>query len=461
MYIETEAANAAPTWLYNLFAGINNIYPAPLSTNLVGYNNSTFNECARQLMTASSTESAKLAALTCQEELSLDLPALPVYSKNLLIAEQKSSFNITPIAGSISDTIAASLANVTAGSLVTIGEVGGLSDINPAITSSAADSLALRLITSPLLTHGPDGSIRPGVVDHWQMSDNATNLTLNLSQTSSFQDGSTATAYDLAATLNWLVTNTLPSSPIFPILKTMRAITEVDPYTVRIRLGQSNYFAAYQIGNLFVVPASALPQGNGPLALLLSGALQSSGPFELVRFVQGAEVDLQSVGRLGSANLPSISGVQGQIVFGYLVGGSQVQITSQQLAYEGQPVENATYTVDVYGGNSTTEIAGTYAGFGVYWATLNLNGESIPLGNHVVVSELYGQLPAGAIIQFERQNLIVHPPLFLGQVIVYLLAVAALAFAAHGASHGKRRKIVRRRARRIRRKTATRPRRRR
>jgi ABC-type transport system substrate-binding protein len=293
------------------------------------------------------------------------------------------------------------------------------------------------------------------------MSDNATNLTLNLSQTLSFQDGSTATAYDLAATLNWIVTNTLPSSPIFPILKTMRAIAEVNPYTVRITLSQSNYFGAYQIGNLFAVPASSLPQENGPLALLLSGALQSSGPFELVRFVQGAEVDLQSAGRLGGAGLPTVSGVQGQIVFGSLVGGSQVQITSQQLAYDGQPVENATYTLNVYGGNSTTEIAGTYAGFGVYRATLNLNSESIPLGNHVVMSELYGQLPAGVIIQFEQENLVVHPPLFLGQVTVYLLAIVALALASYGASHGKRRKAVRRAVRRVRRKTATRSRRRR
>jgi len=451
MYIETVSANVAPTWLYDLFAGVNSVYPAPLSTNLVGYNNSTFNECAKQLMTAPDGDSAKSAALACQQELSLDLPALPVYSKNLLIVEQRSSLNIAPVTGSISGTIAASLANVPAGSLVTIGEVGGLMDLNPATSSGDADSLALRLITTPLLTYGPDGSTRPGLVDQWQLSDNATNLTLHLSQNSTFQDGSIATANDLAATLDWLVTNTLPSTPLYPVLRTIRGITEVDPYTVRITLSQSNYFAAYQIADLFALPANSLPQDNGPLALLLSGALQSSGQFELARFIQGTEVDLQSVPP--AVGLSMLSGVQGQNLFGTLVGGSQVQITSQQLNYESQPIENATYTVNVYDGNATNEIVGTYAGFGVYRATLNLNTESLSVGKHLVTSQLYGQLPTGVILQFEQQTLVVYPPMFLGQIVVYLLAVVALGYAAYSATRGRVKERARRRTSRAGRKT--------
>ena len=461
LYIETESANAAPTWLYDLFSGVNNMYPAPLSTNLVGYNNSTFNTCSKQLMTAPNADSARMAALKCQEELSLDLPAFPVYSKNLLLVEQRATFNITSVTGSITDTIAATLGNMTEGNLVRIGEVGGLTDINPATELGAADSLALRLISTPLLTRGSDGSPRPGLIDRWRTSDNATSLTLNLRQGSEFQDGSPTTAHDLAATLDWLVTNVLPSSPLYPILKTMRGITEVDAYTLRISLGQSNYFAAYEIGDLFALPANSLPQGNGPLSLLLSGALQSSGPFELARFVQGAEVDLQYTPPTGGTGILTLSGVQGQNLLGSLVGGSQIQIPSQMLNYGGQTIENASFTVLIHDGNSTTEIAGTHVGFGLYRAGLNLNGANLSPGNHVVRTQLYGQLPTGVIIQFNQQELVVHPPEFFGQVIVYLLAAAAFGFIAYSATHRKGKKIARRRARRARRTSARSPRRRR
>ena len=451
LYIETESANSAPTWLYNLFAGTNNMYPAPLSTNLVGYNNSTFNNCAKQLITASNDDSARAAALKCQEELSIDLPVFPVYSKDLLLAVRKGALNITPITGSVSETLAVSLANMTAGSTVNVGEVGGLADINPSVALGGADSLALRLITSPLLTYGADGSLHPGLVDGWQMSDNATTLTLNLSQGLDFQDGSPTTANDLAATLNWLVTNTLPSSPLYQTMKTIRGITEVDAYKIRISLSKSNYFAVYEIGDLFALPANLLPQTNGPLVLLLSGALQSSGPFVLARFVQGAEVDLGYAPRVGRTGTLTLSGVQGQNFFGSMVGGSQIQITSQPLNYQGQSVENATFTVLIQTENGTTEIPGAYVGFGIYRALLNLNSETLALGNHAVTTELYGQLPSGVIMQFGGQDLAVHPPQFLGQLILYLLAVAAVGFVAYDAIRRERKKVARRKVRRGRR----------
>jgi ABC-type transport system substrate-binding protein len=450
IYIETVTANAAPTWLYNLFDGANDVSPAPLSTNLMGYNNSTFNQWAKQLMTASDSDAAKAAALSCQGQLSLDLPALPVYSKNLLLVEQKSFLDITPITGSIADTIAASLENTTSGA-VTIGEVGGLSDINPADALGTADSLALRLITTPIMTHTSNGSPEPGLIDRWQMTNNATNLTLDLGQGSKFQSGSATTAQDLSATLNWLVTNVLPSAPLYSVLKTIRNAAAVDPYTVSISLSQSNYFFAYEIGDLFALPANSLPQQSEPLALLLSGALQSSGPYVLTRFVQGAEVDLQSATQNGEAGLLTISGVQGQDVFGTSVGGSEVRILSQPLTYGGQYIANATLAASIEDGNGTTEIPGVYAGFGIYQAFLNLNEIGLSLGNHVVTTELYGQLPSGIIVQFNQQNLVVNPSLFLGQIVLWLLAVVAVGYVGYAAIRGRRRALprrVRRRARR-------------
>ena len=325
-------------------------------------------------------------------------------------------------------------------------------DINPATALGAADSLALRLITTPLLTYGPDGSPRPGLAEQWQTSDNASNLTINLSHEPQFQDGSATTSHDLAATLNWLVNNVLPSAPLYPILKTIRQITEIDPYTVRISLSRSNYFAAYQFGNLFALPANSLPQSNSALALLFSGALQSSGPFELVRFIQGAEADLQSTALPGGAGSLKLGGVQGLVLFGSTMGGSHIQIRSKPLTYGGQLIENATFTVNVQGGSLPTEILGSYCGFGLYQAILNLNSEPISPGNHMMTIQLYAQLPTGVIMQFEQQTLVVSPPQFLGQIIVCLLALAAVGFLAYAATRGKG-KRARRRTRPGRRRT--------
>jgi ABC-type transport system substrate-binding protein len=461
MYIDTEPASVAPKWMYDLFAGINDLYPAPLSTNLVGYHNSTFDACAKQLVTAPDLASAKAAALKCQEQLSFDVPAIPVYSQSLLIVERRGDFSISPITGSIPDTIAASLANMTEPSYVRIGEVAGLTDINPTIALGAADSLVLRLITNPLLTHGPDGSIQPGVVEQWQMADNNTNLMLTLRSDSEFQDGTATIARDLTATLHWLVANMIPSSPLYPALKTITAITELNDHTVSISFSKSNYFAVYEIGNLFVLPDNLLPKTNGPLALLLSDALPQSGAYALTRFVQGTEADLHSAPSDGANSAVTLSGVQAEGFSGTAVGGSQIQIRSQPFIYEGQTITNATFTANLLDGSSENAIQGSYVGFGIYGASLNLNDQMLSAGNYKVSSELYAQLPSGVAIQFGEQDLVVHPPQLLWQLVMAFLALVAVGWAVYSSTRGKGKRVAARRVRRRRRSSVTRRRRKR
>jgi peptide/nickel transport system substrate-binding protein len=454
LYIDTESAGASPTWLYDLFAGVNNVSPVPYATNLVGYHNSTFDEYAKQLMTASDSGSAKAAALRCQEELSLDVPAIPVYSKRLLIVTQRSFPQLSPITGSIQDTIAATLANMTRVGLVRIGEVSGLTDLNPATILAAADSLTLRLITEPLLTHSADGSPQPGLVDRWHMSDNSTNLTIVLRDGLEFQDGSPITAHDLAATLDWLIRNMVPSTPLYSTLSKIKSISEVDNRTISISLFDSDRFAVDAIANAFALPANLLPTTNGPLGLMLAGALESSGAFTLVRFVQGSGVELQSV-QPGSRGV--LYAVEGQEVFGSLIGGSQAKILSQTLTYEGESLDNATFIVQFYDGSGASEatIQGSYLGFGIYGAILNLNDKPLPIGEHSITTQLYAQLPSGAVIQFDEQSLSVNPPQLLLQVIVYVVALVAVGVVLYNASLRKakpptRRRVTKRRTTRVR-----------
>ena len=459
LYIDTESAGASPTWLYDLFAGVNDVSPAPYATNLVGYHNSTFDECAKQLMAASNSGSAKSAALRCQEELSLDVPAIPVYSKRLLIVTQRSFPQLSLITGSIQDTIAATLTNMTRIGLVRIGEVSGLTDLNPATVLAPADSLTLRLITEPLLTHSADGSPQPGLVDQWQMSDNSTNLTIVLRDGLEFQDGSPITAHDLAATLDWLIRNMLPSTPLYSALNEIKSISEVNDRTISISLFDPDRFAVDAIANAFALPANLLPTTNGPLDLMLTGALQSSGAFTLVKFVQGSGVELQ-YDQPGSGEV--LYAVEGQEVFGSRIGGSQTQILSQAPTYQGEPLDNATITVQFYNSSGVPEatIRGSYLGLGIYRAILNLNDQPLPIGEHRVTTQLYAQLPSGAVIQFDQQSLNVNPPQLLLQIIVYIVALIAVGVVIYNASLRKA-KPPRRRATRHRRPRARKSRRRR
>jgi hypothetical protein len=286
------------------------------------------------------------------------------------------------------------------------------------------------------------------------MSDNSTNLMIVLRGGLKFQDGSPITAHDLAATLNWLIRNMVPSTPLYSTLNNIKSISEVDNRTISISLLDSDRFAVDAIANAFALPANLLPTTNGPLDLMLAGALESSGAFTLVKFVQGSGVELQSVQPGGREVLYA---VEGQEVVGSRIGGSQVKVFSQALTYEGESLGNATFTVQFYDGSGTSEatIQGSYLGLGIYGAILNLNDQPLPFGEHSVTTELYAQLPSGGVIQFDEQSLNVNSPQLLLQMIVYIVALIAVGVVLYNASLRKakpptRRRVTKRRRIRVR-----------
>jgi ABC-type transport system substrate-binding protein len=349
---------------------------------------------------------------------------------------------------------------MTAVGLVRIGEVSGLTDLNPATVLAPADSLTLRLITEPLLTHSADGSPQPGLIEQWQMSNNATDLTIILRDGLEFQDGSPITANDLTGTLEWLIRNMVPSTPFYSTLNKIKSVSEVDNRTISISLLDSDRFAVDAIANAFALPAKLLPTTNGPLGLMLAGALESSGAFTLAKFVQGSGVELQSDQLGGRAVL---SAVEGQEVFGSQIGGSQAKILSQALTYQGEPLDNATFTAQIYDANGGSEatVQGSYLGLGIYGATLNLNNQPLSIGEHTVTTQLYAQLPSGAVIQFGEQSLNVNSSQFVLQVIVYIVALIAVGVVLYNASLRKAKPPRRRRATRRRTPRARKSRRRR
>jgi hypothetical protein len=173
----------------------------------------------------------------------------------------------------------------------------------------------------------------------------------------------------------------------------------------------------------------------------------------LAKFVQGSRVELQYDQR---GNREVLYAVQGQEAFGSRIGGSQAQILSQALTYEGEPIDNATFTVQIYCSKGAAEATmhGSYFGFGIYGAILNLNDQPLPIGEHKVTTQLYAQLPSGAVIQFDERSLNVQPPQLLLQIIVYLVALIAIGVVIYNASVRKARPPTRRRTTRRRRTRA-------
>jgi ABC-type transport system substrate-binding protein len=463
MYVDTVSTGPAPTWLATLFASSSDTSPAPLATNLVGYHNGTFDASVEQLMTANNPAVARNAAYRCQEQLDLDVPAIPVYSKDLILVTRP-GFQLDSVTGSADTTLAESLVVASAGT-ITIGETKGLTSLNPSLAMGPAELLTLRLITQPLFETDANGTLLPGIANGWSLTNNSTDLSIVLRQGASFGDGTPITSHDVASTIQWLMRNANPSSPFYSVVNETSSVAEVDSRTVEITLHQPNSLAAQQFASFFVLPADRLPSINTPLSLLSSGGLVSSGPFAIVRFVQGSEVDLVyntllPKGVWLTASSSNLYGVEGQDLSGSLVGGSQIRVLSQPMTYQGQQITNATANAQISNSNGeiNATIQGSYFGFGVYQSALNLNNQTLSPGTYNVQTELFAELPSGAMIQFDQKSLTISPPLFVGQVIVYAVALAlfsVVTLLSLGAKKGAPRRRKSRRKSSVKRKPRT------
>ena len=472
LYIDTVSTGPAPTWLSELFAGSNDLSPAPLATNLVGYHNLTFDASIEQLMTSTDANTARSAAFRCQEQLGIDVPALPVFSKNIILVTRPNSTQIVPVTGSVEDTLLQTLTEAASGTTI-VGETTGLSSLNPSLAMSSPDLLALKLVTEPFFEANTEGALLPGLASEWHLTDNSTKLSIVLREGVTFGDGIPITSHDVSETLEWLMRNAIPSSPFYSAINSTKNVAEVDTRTVEITLRQPNSLAANEFANLFALPANLLPPTDTPLGLLRNGGLVSSGPFTIVKFMEGSEVDLAyntilPNGAWVNPNLVNLNGVQGQEFLGVTAGGSQIRIFSQPLTYQGQQIDNATLTTQIFNANRTeVSSQGSYFGFGVYDSTLNLNNQTLSAGSHIFTTQLYTQLSSGAIIQYGEGTLTVIPPLFVLQLIIYVAALVAVVGVVlrSGRPVAKRRVRAvskrRRRARVSRRGSVSRPRRRR
>ena len=359
IFIDSQASGSAPTWLFNLFYGLNDISPVPLGTNLFGYSNPDFDGYLADFLAPPDQQTAQSAVNVCEQILASDLPVLPVFSENLLLAAN-SRLPVRAVVGSLADSVRstalAAVQNSTFPLPLRIGFTSTFSSLNPATTSNEADWIALNLLTEPLITTDQNGLLKPDLAQQWDISqggfDNWYFITLTLRQNAKFYNGQTITPDDVVATLNWLIKNVRASSPIYPIVSEIKA-AEVRNKQVLVTLRVPDPYAIYSFTQLFALPKSRLPGDSSSNSFLRDQVLVSSGPFNLREFTQSEGVYLQRNGVYfgQSVQMENINAFEGE---GVLPTGS-VQISSSSLMIGGQPIQNASFRVCVYDNNDTDD----------------------------------------------------------------------------------------------------------
>jgi ABC-type transport system substrate-binding protein len=464
IFIDSQASDSAPTWLFNLFFGLNDLSPVPLGTNLFGYTNPAFDSYLSDFLAPPDQQTARTAVDMCEQILVSDLPVLPVFSENLLMAAN-SRLPVSAVVGSLENSVRmtalAIVQNSTFPLPLRIGFSSSFSSLDPTTTSNTADWTALNLITEPLATLNQNGVLKPDLAQQWAISQGYTDasyfITLTLRQNAKFYNGQTITPDDVVATLNWLMKNVRASSPIYPIVSEIAA-AEVQNKKVLVTLTVPDPYAIYSFTQLFALPKSRLPSDSSSSDFLRDQVLVSSGPFNLREFTQSGGVYLQrNSAYFGqSVHIENIDAFEGE---GVLPTGS-VQISSSSLMIGGQPIQNASFRVCIYDNNDTAMecSTGTYAGNGVYSASPQIDSR-FRAGQYRLESSLYATMPTGVFLIVNQTTLtLISLPLILLLIFVALILAIAVfkrqeVAVLLGMRKAKRRRVTRKKAVRRRRRS--------
>jgi len=435
IFVDSQTANNSPTWLYSLFDSKNDLYPVPLSTDLVGYSNSTYDKYAGQLLTSTRPDEIRTAAEKCQEILAADLPVIPLFSQDFLVAVNP-RLPVNQVVGSVSETIRTSVISILqspgASLPLRIGVTSDFGNLDPTLTSNQADWIAFGLLTEPLVSMNQQGNLKPALAERWAASADGTIVTITLRQNATFYNGQSITVDDVVGTVNWLTRNAKPSSALYAIMTGIKRADVLDQKTLRITLTQSDSFAVDAFTNLFALPANRLSNIPSEPDLALGQLLVSSGPLILHEFsrTNGISMLLNNLYFGKSWNFENVNAFQGDTMQGVQVSsGTLVTISSRPLIVDSQPVENASYNVCMYDQNGLQLecVTGSYTGQSTYAAAFPVDAR-FQQGTYWVESTMYGNLPSGNFIILEEKTLTVRSsPLFpLILLVLLIVGVGAL-----------------------------------
>lgn len=171
---------------------------------------------------------------------------------------------------------------------ITLGMVLEPPNLDPTAGAAAAiDEVVYANVFEGLTRFGPDGAIKPGLAERWDVSDDGTVYTFHLRQGVRFHDGSGFDAEDVRFTLDRARAEDSANAQK-ALFAGIASVEVVDPATVRVTLSAPDGAFPFKMAwgdAVIVAPETAADLATRPVG---------TGPFSFGEWVQGDRVTLQA-----------------------------------------------------------------------------------------------------------------------------------------------------------------------
>ena len=153
--------------------------------------------------------------------------------------------------------------------------------MDPHVVAHDGETTFLRLVYDTVLMLDKDQQLQPGIAESWEMSEDATTLTLTLREGATFHDGSAVDADDVAASLER--GQTLAGSTVKGQLANLASVEVVSPTELTLTLTTPDTTFPFQLATAagMVISSEAVEAGT---SLTTDPAGAASGPYTVASF---------------------------------------------------------------------------------------------------------------------------------------------------------------------------------
>jgi peptide/nickel transport system substrate-binding protein len=274
--------------------------------NYPGFVNSTFDQWADLLKTASTFEETKEAAFMCQEILAEQVPGIPMYGHVGVKAYSADWTDVVNMIGQGINSWWSCLnmhpADADFGGVIEYGIKSDIETLNPLTAEWTYTWEVLdKIYENPYWYNPYDISEDWGwLAESWDIEDwesptgvDGTKITFHFVKNAKWHDGKPFTAEDLAFTYEYIREYGIPR--YLPNVQFVEDIVVVDDYTLEVYQNTTSYFAFHYLNGPPVLPkhiwedVGAGWQDYDPVA---EGTLIGLGPWKFVEYVPGEYVHL-------------------------------------------------------------------------------------------------------------------------------------------------------------------------
>ncbi|MEM8986973.1 MAG: ABC transporter substrate-binding protein [Pseudomonadota bacterium] len=173
------------------------------------------------------------------------------------------------------------------GGVLTVGVQLEPPGLDPTAGAAAAiDEIVYANVFEGLARIGPDGAVRPGLAERWDVSEDGRRYTFHLRKNATFHDGTAFDADDVVFSLTRArAEGSLNAQKA--LFEPIESVTALDPYTVEVRLSRpvGAFLTHLAWGDAVIVaPESAGTNATAPVG---------TGPFRFSRWRKGDAVELR------------------------------------------------------------------------------------------------------------------------------------------------------------------------